>query len=71
MATRQPGITPKYGHSYLHTRVNLRQHLADLSVNRTCVNTVLTLDHTPCPPPPPAGRAYRLQGVACPVPIQR
>jgi hypothetical protein len=21
MATRQPGITPKYGHSYLHTRV--------------------------------------------------
>ena len=28
--------------------VNLCQHLADLSVNRTCVNTVLTLDHTPC-----------------------
>ena len=26
MVTRQPGITPKYGHSYLHTRVNQNHH---------------------------------------------
>ena len=28
--------------------VNLCQHLADLSVNPTCVNTVLTLKQEPC-----------------------
>ena len=60
MATRQPGITPKYGNSYLHTRVKrvdefTRDELQvshDRKIERYPIQHVVTedLQYVPLPP---------------------
>ena len=55
MATRQPGTTPKYGNSWLHTRVTVRDELDSSSLTKRALEAASVgnplENHLLSPPP--------------------